>query len=113
MDNGEAYEFGASIHLLLEGLQNAIELVRACGWGVVFENERFRSWLPLKRRELENQGVVALRRFERLTKLMLDFVDFAKSTMSQDIAHVVMMLNDIYTAFDRIAEVYTGASESR
>lgn len=213
MDKGERDEIGESARFLLEGFQIGVALVRPCNWGIVFENERFRSWLPetgenlntlasrigefdgasaqvcldgndsyrfeamarqgsrpkplqvlihrlpgpwgahamvecidisrqheighmmesyseiiekehldlgekmrggekllgnmlpgFVRRDLENQGVVAPRRFERLTTLMLDFVDFTESTMSQDLAHVVMVLNDIYTAFDQIAD---------
>ncbi len=215
MDSGKRDENGENARFLLESLQNAVALlVRLCDFKIVFENERFRSWLPATgenvntlvsrigeldgaavktcldggdpylfemlareesrpkplqvvirrlpgswaahvmvecfdisrqhelehmmesyleiferahidlseklrggeklignmlhgfvRRELENQGVVAPRRFERLTTLILDFVDFTTTTMSQDLAHVVMILNDICTEFDRIAEI--------
>lgn len=54
------------------------------------------------RDELNEYGVVVPRRFERLTTLMLDFVDFTDMGASHDLTHLLMMLNEIYTAFDRI-----------
>ncbi len=57
------------------------------------------------RSELNEHGVVVPRRFERMTTLMLDFVDFTSLSHSHDLSHLVMMLNDIYTAFDRITEM--------
>ncbi|MGE4078430.1 MAG: adenylate/guanylate cyclase domain-containing protein [Reyranella sp.] len=45
-------------------------------------------------------------RFEQATVLMLDFVDFSEMAVARDPAALVAELNDIFSGFDRIAEMF-------
>ncbi|MEM8728867.1 MAG: adenylate/guanylate cyclase domain-containing protein [Pseudomonadota bacterium] len=51
-------------------------------------------------------GSVAPRLFEPVSVLMLDFVGFTEMAAAADPTVTVGELNDIFTAFDRIAELY-------
>lgn len=54
--------------------------------------------------ELKTFGVTTPQRFDEASILMLDFVGFTKMSVEHDPATIVSELNDIFTAFDRIAE---------
>ncbi len=55
-------------------------------------------------KELKTFGVTTPQRFDEASILMLDFVGFTKLSVEHDPATIVTELNDIFTAFDRIAE---------
>jgi adenylate cyclase len=56
--------------------------------------------------ELKEYGTATPQRFEAVSILMLDFVGFTDMTISSDPSAIVSELNDIFSAFDRIAEMF-------
>jgi adenylate cyclase len=56
--------------------------------------------------EMKDFGSVTPQRFDDATILMLDFVGFTDMAVSQDAGSVVSELNDIFSAFDRIVELF-------
>lgn len=56
--------------------------------------------------ELKTFGVTTPQKYEQASILMLDFVGFTDMAISKDPAGIVTELNDIFTAFDRIAEQF-------
>lgn len=54
--------------------------------------------------ELKTFGVTTPQRFDEASILMLDFVGFTSMSVEHDPTTIVSELNDIFTAFDRIAE---------
>ncbi len=56
--------------------------------------------------ELKTFGVTTPQKYEQASVLMLDFVGFTDMAISQDPAGIITELNDIFTAFDRIAEQF-------
>jgi class 3 adenylate cyclase len=55
-------------------------------------------------KELKTFGVTTPQRFDEASILMLDFVGFTTMSVEHDPTTIVSELNDIFTAFDRIAE---------
>jgi adenylate cyclase len=56
--------------------------------------------------EMRDFGSVAPQRFDNATILMLDFVGFTSMAVSRDPGALVSELNDIFSAFDRIVELF-------
>lgn len=56
--------------------------------------------------EMREFGTVSPQRFATATALMLDFVDFSEMAVARDPAALVAELNDIFSAFDRISEMF-------
>lgn len=56
--------------------------------------------------ELKDYGTTTPHRYDTASILMLDFVRFTEMTVSQDPSALVSELNDIFSAFDRIAEMF-------
>jgi adenylate cyclase len=56
--------------------------------------------------ELKNYGSTTPHRFESASVLMLDFVDFTEMAIARDPSATVGELNDIFSAFDRIVELF-------
>jgi adenylate cyclase len=56
--------------------------------------------------EMKDFGSVTPARFDSATILMLDFVGFTDMAVSQDPGSLVSELNDIFSAFDRIVELF-------
>jgi len=56
--------------------------------------------------EMREFGTVSPQRFATATTLMLDFVDFSEMAVARDPAALVAELNDIFSAFDRISEMF-------
>lgn len=56
--------------------------------------------------ELKDFGTTTPQRFDAVSVLMLDFVGFTDMAISQDPGAVVAELNDIFSAFDRIVELF-------
>jgi class 3 adenylate cyclase len=56
--------------------------------------------------ELKAFGVTTPQRYDAASVLMVDFVGFTDMAISRDPAGVISELNDIFTAFDRIAEQF-------
>ena len=56
--------------------------------------------------EMRDFGTVSPQRFEAATVLMLDFVDFSEMAIARDPAALVAELNDVFSAFDRLAEMF-------
>jgi class 3 adenylate cyclase len=56
--------------------------------------------------EMKDFGSVAPQRFDDATILMLDFVGFTSMAVSRDPGALVSELNDIFSAFDRIVELF-------
>ncbi|MEO1190714.1 MAG: adenylate/guanylate cyclase domain-containing protein [Pseudomonadota bacterium] len=56
--------------------------------------------------ELKNFGVTTPQRYEEASILMMDFVGFTDMAIAGDPGAVVSELNDMFTAFDRIAEQF-------
>ena len=54
--------------------------------------------------ELKSFGVTTPKRYDEASILMLDFVGFTRMSVEHDPATIITELNDIFTAFDRIAE---------
>ncbi len=55
-------------------------------------------------KELKAFGVTTPQRFDEASILMLDFVGFTQLSVEHDPSVIISELNDIFTAFDRIAE---------
>lgn len=58
--------------------------------------------------ELREYGVTTPQRFDSASVLLLDFVGFTDMALSRDPAATIAELNDIFSAFDRIAELFGG-----
>jgi adenylate cyclase len=58
--------------------------------------------------ELKEYGVTTPQRFESASVLLLDFVGFTDMALSRDPAATIAELNDIFSAFDRITELFGG-----
>lgn len=56
--------------------------------------------------ELKDYGTTTPMRFEAATVMMLDFVGFTDMAISRDPAALISELNDIFTSFDRIVELF-------
>ncbi|TCK08736.1 adenylate/guanylate cyclase domain-containing protein [Marinobacterium mangrovicola] len=56
--------------------------------------------------ELKNYGTTTPQHFENAAILMLDFVRFTDMQISHDASALVSELNDIFSAFDRIVEMF-------
>lgn len=56
--------------------------------------------------EMRDFGSVTPQRFDAATILMLDFVGFTEMAISRDPGNLVSELNDIFSAFDRIVELF-------
>jgi len=56
--------------------------------------------------EMKNFGTATPQRFDDASVLMLDFVGFTQMAVSRDPASTIAELNDIFTAFDRIVELF-------
>lgn len=56
--------------------------------------------------ELKDFGVTTPHRFESASILMLDFVGFTDMAISHDPSALISELNDIFSAFDRISEMF-------
>ncbi len=58
--------------------------------------------------ELKQYGVTTPARFDSASVLLLDFVGFTDMALSRDPAATIAELNDIFSAFDRITELFGG-----
>jgi adenylate cyclase len=58
--------------------------------------------------EMTQFGTVTPQRFDDASILMLDFVQFTSMAISRDPGALVAELNDVFTAFDRIVELFGG-----
>jgi len=56
--------------------------------------------------EMKDFGSVTPQRFDEATILMLDFAGFTDMAVSRDAGSLVSELNDIFSAFDRIVELF-------
>ncbi len=56
--------------------------------------------------EMKDYGTTTPQRFDAASVLMLDFVGFTDMAISRDPAAIVAELNDIFSAFDRIVELF-------
>jgi adenylate cyclase len=56
--------------------------------------------------EMKDFGSTTPQRFDEATILMLDFVGFTSMAVSRDPSALITELNDIFTAFDRIVELF-------
>jgi adenylate cyclase len=56
--------------------------------------------------EMKDFGSTTPQRFDEATILMLDFVGFTNMAVSRDPSALITELNDIFTAFDRIVELF-------
>ena len=56
--------------------------------------------------EMREYGTATPQRFDSVSILMLDFVGFTDMAISQDATAIISELNDIFSAFDRIAEMF-------
>ncbi|HMB47666.1 MAG TPA: adenylate/guanylate cyclase domain-containing protein [Afifellaceae bacterium] len=56
--------------------------------------------------ELKHFGVTTPQRYQNASVLMMDFVGFTDMAISRDPAGIITELNDLFTAFDRIAEQF-------
>jgi class 3 adenylate cyclase len=56
--------------------------------------------------EMKEYGTATPQRFDSVSLLMLDFVGFTEMTISQDPSAIISELNDIFSAFDRIADMF-------
>lgn len=56
--------------------------------------------------ELKEYGTATPQRFDSVSLLMLDFVGFTEMAISQDPSAIISELNDIFSAFDRIADMF-------
>ena len=56
--------------------------------------------------EMRDYGTATPQKFESASTLMLDFVGFTDMAIADDPSAVVSELNDIFSAFDRIAEMF-------
>ncbi len=58
--------------------------------------------------EMTEFGTVTPQRFDDASILLLDFVQFTSMAVSRDPGALVAELNDVFTAFDRIVELFGG-----
>lgn len=56
--------------------------------------------------EIKTHGTTTPQKFDHCSILMLDFVKFTEMAVSNDASSVIAELNDIFSAFDRITEVF-------
>jgi class 3 adenylate cyclase len=56
--------------------------------------------------EMKDFGTTTPQRFDSASVMMLDFVGFTEMAISQDPAGLITELNDMFTAFDRIVELF-------
>ncbi len=56
--------------------------------------------------EMKDFGSTTPQRFESASVMMLDFVDFTEMAVARDPTALVAELNDIFSAFDRIVELF-------
>lgn len=56
--------------------------------------------------ELRDYGTTTPERYDDASVLMLDFVNFTEMTVAREPGALVSELNDIFSAFDRIVELY-------
>lgn len=56
--------------------------------------------------EIKDFGAATPQRFDAASVLMLDFVGFTEMAIAQDPSAIVAELNDIFSAFDRIVEMF-------
>ncbi|MBT4426775.1 MAG: adenylate/guanylate cyclase domain-containing protein, partial [Rhodospirillaceae bacterium] len=56
--------------------------------------------------EMKDYGSTTPQRFEMASVIMLDFVDFTEMAISRDPTALIAELNDIFSAFDRIVELF-------
>jgi adenylate cyclase len=56
--------------------------------------------------EMKDFGSVTPQRYDAATILMLDFVGFTDMAISRDPGSIVSELNDIFSAFDRVVELF-------
>ena len=56
--------------------------------------------------EMRDFGTSTPQRFDQASVLMLDFVGFTSMAVSRDPSALIAELNDIFSAFDRIAELF-------
>jgi adenylate cyclase len=56
--------------------------------------------------ELKDYGTTTPQRFESASILMLDFVGFTEKALSHDPSATISELNDIFSAFDQIVEMF-------
>ncbi len=56
--------------------------------------------------EMKSFGTATPQRFDTASVLMLDFVGFTEMAVARDPSSTVAELNDIFTAFDRIVELF-------
>ena len=56
--------------------------------------------------EMKNFGTATPQRFDQASVLMLDFVDFTEMALARDPGGLIAELNDIFTALDRIVELF-------
>jgi class 3 adenylate cyclase len=56
--------------------------------------------------EMREYGTATPQRFDSVSILMLDFVGFTDMAISQDATAIISELNDIFSAFDRITEMF-------
>src|SRR5690606_22772047 len=56
--------------------------------------------------ELRDYGTTTPVRFDAASVLMLDFVGFTEMAVSRDPSALISELNDIFSAFDRIVELF-------
>jgi class 3 adenylate cyclase len=56
--------------------------------------------------ELKDFGTTTPQRFEQASILMLDFVGFTEMAIANDPSATIAELNDIFSAFDRIVELF-------
>jgi class 3 adenylate cyclase len=56
--------------------------------------------------EMKNFGATTPHKFDSASVLMLDFVDFTEMAISRDPSALIAELNDIFSAFDRIVDLF-------
>jgi len=56
--------------------------------------------------EMKDLGTATPQRFDAASVLMLDFVDFTNMAISRDPSALIAELNDIFSAFDRIVDLF-------
>jgi class 3 adenylate cyclase len=56
--------------------------------------------------EMKDYGTATPQKFECASVLMLDFVGFTEMAISRDAGSIISELNDIFSAFDRIVELF-------
>jgi class 3 adenylate cyclase len=56
--------------------------------------------------EMRDFGTTTPQKFDSASVLMLDFVDFTEMAISRDPGALIAELNDIFSAFDRIVELF-------